>query len=73
MRIFADEFVFVCFILLLFFDVDVSAFWAFLYFVGFCYLTNAWGKSDDPPEGRGVNQVQAAIAFSFFAIFTWVN
>ncbi|XP_077291358.1 synaptogyrin [Arctopsyche grandis] len=54
-------------------DLGFSAFWAFLYFVGFCYLTNAWGKSADPPEGVGVNQVQAAIAFSFFAIFTWAG
>lgn len=49
------------------------AFWSFLYFVGFCYLTKQWGVSPDPPNGIGVNNVQAAIAFSFFSIFTWVS
>ncbi|KAL6261055.1 hypothetical protein P5V15_008581 [Pogonomyrmex californicus] len=52
-------------------DLGFSGFWSFLYFVGFCYLTNAWNKSKDPEGGYGVNNVQAAIAFSFFSIFTW--
>ncbi|XP_065089739.1 synaptogyrin [Ochlerotatus camptorhynchus] len=52
-------------------DLAFSALWTFLYFVGFCYLTNAWGKADDPPNGEGVNNVQASIVFSFFSIFTW--
>lgn len=51
----------------------VLGFWSFLYFVGFCYLANAWGKSEAPENGFGVNNVQAAIAFSFFSIFTWVS
>lgn len=46
--------------------------WAFLFFVGFCYLTNQWGKADDPPNGYGVNNVQAAIVFSLFSVVTWV-
>lgn len=54
-------------------DLGFSGLWAFLYFIGFCYLTNAWNKSDDPPNGDGVNSVQAAIAFSFFSIFTWAG
>lgn len=49
-----------------------SGFWAFLYFVGFCYLTNAWNNSATPENDYGVNNVQSAIAFSFFSIFTWV-
>ncbi|KMQ89283.1 synaptogyrin-2 [Lasius niger] len=52
-------------------DLGFSGFWSFLYFVGFCYLTNAWNKSERPKEGYGVNNLQAAIAFSFFSIFTW--
>lgn len=48
-----------------------SAFWSFLYFVGFCYLTNQWSKSKE--TNYGVNNMQAAIAFSFFAIFPWVS
>ncbi|XP_015601717.1 synaptogyrin [Cephus cinctus] len=54
-------------------DLGVSGFWAFLYFVGFCYLTNAWNKSESPKDRNGVNNVQAAIAFSFFSIFTWAG
>jgi hypothetical protein len=50
-----------------------SGFWAFLYFVGFCYLANQWSNSDTPEGDYGVNNLQAAIAFSFFSIFTWVR
>lgn len=50
----------------------ITGLWAFLYFVGFCYLTNQWGKADDPPFGYGVNNVQAAIVFSLFSMVTWV-
>ncbi|XP_058055320.1 synaptogyrin [Anopheles bellator] len=54
-------------------DLGFSAFWSFLFFIGFCYLTNQWGKADDPPNGEGVNNVQASIVFSFFSIFTWAG
>jgi len=54
-------------------DLGFSGFWAFLYFVGFWYLTSQWNSSESPPNGVGVNNVQAAIAFSFFSIFTWVR
>ncbi|KAF2885209.1 hypothetical protein ILUMI_20965 [Ignelater luminosus] len=54
-------------------DLGFSGFWSFLYFVGFWYLASQWGKSDSPPGGYGVNNVQAAIAFSFFSIFTWAG
>ncbi|KAK2583069.1 hypothetical protein KPH14_009102 [Odynerus spinipes] len=54
-------------------DLGFSNLWAFLYFVGFCYLTNAWNKSVAPEDGYGVNNVQGAIAFSFFSIFTWAG
>lgn len=54
-------------------DIGFSALWSFLYFVGFCYLTNKWNNSSDPPGGYGVNNLQAAIAFSFFSIFTWAG
>ncbi|KAJ4441142.1 hypothetical protein ANN_10992 [Periplaneta americana] len=53
-------------------DLGFSGFWAFLYFVGFCYLANQWSRAETPQGGYGVNNVQAAIAFSFFSIFTWV-
>ncbi|KAF5290867.1 hypothetical protein FQR65_LT11506 [Abscondita terminalis] len=54
-------------------DLGFSAFWAFLYFVGFWYLASQWGKSDTPTGDYGVNNVQAAIAFSFFSIFSWAG
>ncbi|CAH0563800.1 unnamed protein product [Brassicogethes aeneus] len=54
-------------------DLGFSGAWAFLYFVGFWYLTNQWGKSTSPANEYGVNNVQAAIAFSFFSIFTWAG
>ncbi|XP_076657646.1 synaptogyrin [Halictus rubicundus] len=52
-------------------DLGFSGLWAFLYFVGFCYLTNAWNKSTAPEDNYGVTNVESAIAFSFFSIFTW--
>ncbi|XP_021966147.1 synaptogyrin isoform X2 [Folsomia candida] len=54
-------------------DLAFSGLWAFLYFVAFCYLSNEWSKSDDPPGGVGVGNVKAAIAFSFFSIFSWAG
>uniref|UniRef100_A0A8C2NNX0 MARVEL domain-containing protein n=1 Tax=Capra hircus TaxID=9925 RepID=A0A8C2NNX0_CAPHI len=54
-------------------DIGVSAFWAFLWFVGFCFLANQWQVSEpkDNPLNEGTDAARAAIAFSFFSIFTW--
>ncbi|KAM8821627.1 synaptogyrin-1 isoform 2-T2 [Eudromia elegans] len=54
-------------------DIGVSAFWAFLWFVGFCFLTNQWqvSKEADNPMNEGGDAARAAITFSFFSIFTW--
>ncbi|XP_028388503.1 synaptogyrin-1 isoform X1 [Phyllostomus discolor] len=56
-------------------DIGVSAFWAFLWFVGFCYLANQWqvSKPKDNPLNEGTDAARAAIAFSFFSIFTWAR
>jgi len=54
-------------------DLGFSGLWTFLYFVGFCYLTNQWNKSTAPPGNIGVSNMQAAIAFCFFSIFTWAG
>ncbi|XP_009950811.1 PREDICTED: synaptogyrin-1-like, partial [Leptosomus discolor] len=56
-------------------DIGVSAFWAFLWFVGFCFLTNQWqaSKEEDNPMNEGGDAARAAITFSFFSIFTWVS
>ncbi|XP_067875896.1 synaptogyrin-1-like isoform X2 [Heterodontus francisci] len=55
-------------------DIGFSAFWSFLWFVGFCFLTNQWQVSDleeDDPLHEGADAARAAITFSFFSIFTW--
>nr|UEK51449.1 synaptogyrin-like protein [Parasacculina yatsui] len=54
-------------------DLVFSGFWAFLYFVSFCYLTNAWNKTTLPTAFLSVSNIQAVIAFSFFSIFTWAG
>uniref|UniRef100_A0A2P2I2E9 Synaptogyrin n=1 Tax=Hirondellea gigas TaxID=1518452 RepID=A0A2P2I2E9_9CRUS len=54
-------------------DFGFSALWAVLFFIAFCFLTNQWGKSETPPGSIGVNNVQGAIAFCFFSIFTWAG
>lgn len=55
--------------------VDPPAFWAFLWFVGFCFLANQWqvSKPKDNPMNEGTDAARAAITFSFFSIFTWVS
>nr|CAB3266759.1 synaptogyrin-1-like [Phallusia mammillata] len=55
-------------------DIFFSGVWTFLFFVGFCYLTNAWSKrqaSDISSNDYGADNARAAIAFSFFSIGTW--
>lgn len=52
-------------------DMAFSGFWAFMWFVCFCYLADAWRKSEMSLDGYGVSNVRAAIAFSFFSIGTW--
>lgn len=55
--------------------LDTPAFWAFFWFVGFCFLANQWqvSKVQDNPLNEGTDAARAAIAFSFFSIFTWVS
>ena len=54
--------------------VCVTGLWTFLWFVNFRYLTDTWRRTSDPPgQGRGVSGVEAAIAFSFFSIITFVS
>ncbi|ESP03938.1 hypothetical protein LOTGIDRAFT_156540 [Lottia gigantea] len=57
-------------------DMGVSGLWTFLWFVGFCFLTDAWRKTDVNadyynPKHNPQDNIQAAIAFAFFSIFTW--
>ncbi|KAG8556622.1 hypothetical protein GDO81_018137 [Engystomops pustulosus] len=54
-------------------DIAVSGAWSFFWFVGFCFLANQWQVSDpkENPMNEGADAARAAIAFSFFSIFTW--
>ncbi|XP_051751901.1 synaptogyrin-1-like isoform X1 [Ctenopharyngodon idella] len=56
-------------------DVGTSAFWSFIWFVGFCFLANQWqaAKPEDNPLRAGGDAARAAITFSFFSIFTWAG
>lgn len=53
----------------------ITGFWAFLWFVCFCFLANQWQRTtpDELPLNQGADAARAAITFSFFSIFTWVN
>lgn len=54
--------------------VPTLGLWCFLWFVGFCYLTDKWRTSTDKDaDGYGRDDNQAAIAFSFFSIIAWVS
>ncbi|XP_076309133.1 synaptogyrin-1-like [Tachypleus tridentatus] len=54
-------------------DLGFSGFWSFMFFVGFCYLCDAWRRAEYPMKGFGVGNARAAIAFSFFSIFLWAG
>jgi len=53
----------------------ITGFWTFLWFVCFCFLANQWQRTtpDELPLNQGADAARAAITFSFFSIFTWVN
>lgn len=53
-------------------DLGFSSLWAFLWFVGFCFLADQWRKSTMQTQNV-TNHARASIAFSFFSIFTWVS
>uniref|UniRef100_F6SNJ6 Synaptogyrin 2 n=1 Tax=Monodelphis domestica TaxID=13616 RepID=F6SNJ6_MONDO len=52
-------------------DMVFSAFWTFLWFVGFCFLTNQWAATSPKAVLVGADSARAAISFSFFSIFSW--
>ncbi|XP_041077866.1 synaptogyrin-2-like [Polyodon spathula] len=51
-------------------DLVFSGAWSFLWFVGFCFLTNKWVTMTEAPL-IGSDSARAVITFSFFSIFTW--
>jgi hypothetical protein len=56
-------------------ELGASGGLVFLWFIGFCYMTDQWRQEDekDLPGWNGRNSVQAAIAFAFFSIIVWVS
>ncbi|XP_017380491.1 synaptogyrin-2 isoform X1 [Cebus imitator] len=54
-------------------DLLFSALWTFLWFVGFCFLTNQWAVTNPADVLVGASSARAAITFSFFSIFSWVG
>nr|XP_045369093.1 synaptogyrin-2-like [Camelus bactrianus] len=52
-------------------DLLFSALWTFLWFVGFCFLTNQWAATNLEDVRVGADSARAAITFSFFSIFSW--
>ncbi|CAG0887111.1 unnamed protein product [Cyprideis torosa] len=52
-------------------DLGFSGFWSFLYFIAFCYMANAWRKSESPQTGA--NNMRSAIIFAFLCIFTFAG
>ncbi|KAM9597984.1 synaptogyrin-2 isoform 1-T1 [Trichechus inunguis] len=52
-------------------DLLFSALWTFLWFVGFCFLTNQWAATKSEDVLVGADSARAAITFSFFSIFSW--
>ncbi|KAG8433286.1 hypothetical protein GDO86_017535 [Hymenochirus boettgeri] len=51
-------------------DMGFSAFWAFLWFVAFCFLADQWRITKYPVK-QAADAARAAIVFSFFSIFSW--
>lgn len=55
-------------------DLGFSGLWTFMYFVGFCYISNQWSSSPEPPNnGSGSGNVTCAIIFSLLSIFSWAG
>lgn len=52
-------------------DLLFSGVWTFLWFVGFCFLTNQWAATKPGDVLIGADSARAAITFSFFSIFSW--
>ena len=62
-------------------DAVAFAFWGFFWFVSFCFMADQWRKVDsDRRDGierafghSAIDNIQAAIAFTFFSILVWVS
>ncbi|XP_042095893.1 synaptogyrin-3 isoform X2 [Ovis aries] len=55
-------------------DLGFSGLWSFLWFVGFCFLTNQWQRTaPGPGTAQAGDAARAVITFSFFSILSWVK
>lgn len=54
-------------------SLGIAGTFAVLYFFNFAYLSSSWFKASYPAFGTGLNSCRTAIAFSFFAIFTFAG
>ena len=54
-------------------DLMFSGLWTLMWFIGFCYLTDRWRTVGSARTSHVKNNAQAAIAFSFFSIASWVR
>ncbi|XP_062865804.1 synaptogyrin-3b [Trichomycterus rosablanca] len=56
-------------------EMAFSGLWAFLWFVGFCFLANQWSHTSpkELPLEQASDAARAAIAFSFFSILIWAG
>ncbi|KYO43836.1 transmembrane channel-like protein 8 [Alligator mississippiensis] len=54
-------------------DLAFSGIWTFLWFVGFCFLTNQWAWTKPTDVLVGSDSARAAIVFSFFSVFSWLE
>ncbi|XP_063265469.1 synaptogyrin-2 [Prinia subflava] len=52
-------------------DLGFSGLWTFLWFIGFCFLTNQWSWTRPQDVYIVADSARAAITFSFFSIFSW--
>ena len=51
----------------------IAGLFSILFLVSFANLAHQWGLSKEPRGHYGRSNIGAAIAFSFFSIFIWVN
>uniref|UniRef100_A0A8C4R7K0 Synaptogyrin n=1 Tax=Eptatretus burgeri TaxID=7764 RepID=A0A8C4R7K0_EPTBU len=53
-------------------DMAFSGFWAFMWFVAFCFLTDQWrATKEEKAPSYARDSARAAITFCFFSIFSW--
>lgn len=54
-------------------DMGFHGLWALMFFIGFCYLTNQWSASAEPPIGYSSTSVKSAIIFCLFGSVSCVS